>query len=391
MGSRHRGREQPPARRPRVVIEKRAQSQPAPAAAGGARWGTVKFRERGRRGREERPPELPWISISPEIMSHAVWLYHRFGVRFRDAADLLAQHGLTVSDDAIRLWCLDFDSADARRLTRRQGRLGDIWHRDKVFVRYGSVTQNWGSLFKWPKGPFSACHSQVDAKLVDRPPRGWARASREPAMLGTNNGRRPQLDKTVRSHQRGIGRHRPTDAVAACPKHVGVQGESCLQPQRLADTPQRVGVVGAGGPAVGEALLRRQIGVFGEDPSGPLGHPPQAVDLSDGAGNGRHQRSTPHRSVSERSTRATVERQPAAERLVIGDVCGPQPYAAATAASRASWHRRAPAGGRCRGSSVDACRPLRRAERRRAPRVCRRRLTRPSRSHDEPRDPWGRR
>ena len=69
---------------------------------------------------EERPPELPWISISPEIMSHAVWLYHRFGVRFRDAADLLAQHGLTVSDDAIRLWCLDFDSADARRLTRRQ-------------------------------------------------------------------------------------------------------------------------------------------------------------------------------------------------------------------------------------------------------------------------------
>ena len=111
---------------------------------------------------EERPPELPWISISPEIMSHAVWLYHRFGVRFRDAADLLAQHGLTVSDDAIRLWCLDFDSADARRLTRRQGRLGDIWHRDKVFVRYGSV----------------------DATLVDRPPRGWARASREPAMLG---------------------------------------------------------------------------------------------------------------------------------------------------------------------------------------------------------------
>ena len=89
-------------------------------------------------------------------------------------------------------------------------------------------------------------------------------------MLGTNNGRRPQLDTTVRSHQRGIGRHRPTDAVAACPKHVGVQGESCLQPQRLADTPQRVGVVGAGGPAVGEALLRRQIGVFGEDPSGPV-------------------------------------------------------------------------------------------------------------------------
>ena len=40
LGSSHRGREQPPARRPRVVIEKRAQSQPAPAAAGGTRCGT---------------------------------------------------------------------------------------------------------------------------------------------------------------------------------------------------------------------------------------------------------------------------------------------------------------------------------------------------------------
>ena len=71
------------------------------------------------------------------------------------------------------------------------------------------------------------------------------------------------------------------------------------------------------------SLFILPLPVFGEDPSGPLGRPPQAVDLSDGAGNGRHQRSTPHRSVSERSTRATVERQPAAERLVIGDVCGP--------------------------------------------------------------------
>ena len=57
----------------------------------------------------------------------------------------------------------------------------------------------------------------------------------------------------ARRNQRGIGRHRPDDAVAvaACPKHVGVQGESCLEPQRIEDTHQRVGVVGTGGPAVG--------------------------------------------------------------------------------------------------------------------------------------------
>ena len=41
MGSSHRVREKSPARRPRVVIEKRAQSQPAPGAASGGRWGRL--------------------------------------------------------------------------------------------------------------------------------------------------------------------------------------------------------------------------------------------------------------------------------------------------------------------------------------------------------------
>ena len=70
----------------------------------------------------------------PDIISHAVWLYHRFGVSFRDVEDLLAQRGITVSCEAIRLWCLTIGSVCARRLKRRQGRLGDIWHLDEVFV-----------------------------------------------------------------------------------------------------------------------------------------------------------------------------------------------------------------------------------------------------------------
>ena len=67
----------------------------------------------------------------PEIISHAVWLYHRFGVSFRDVEDLLVQRGITVSYEAIRLWCLTFGSEYARRLRRRQGRLGDIWHQTR--------------------------------------------------------------------------------------------------------------------------------------------------------------------------------------------------------------------------------------------------------------------
>ena len=77
-------------------------------------------------------PSYHGYRFPPEIISHAVWLYHRFGVSFRDVEDLLAQRSIMVSYEAIRLWCLTFGSAYARRLTRRQGRLGDTWHLDEV-------------------------------------------------------------------------------------------------------------------------------------------------------------------------------------------------------------------------------------------------------------------
>ncbi len=79
-------------------------------------------------------PSYHGYRFPPEIISHAVWLYHRFGVSVRDVEDLLAQRGITVSYEAIRLWCLTFGPAYARRLKRRQSRLGDIWHLDEVFV-----------------------------------------------------------------------------------------------------------------------------------------------------------------------------------------------------------------------------------------------------------------
>ena len=33
----------------------------------------------------------------PEIIAHAVWLYHRFCLSFRDVEDLLAERGVIVS------------------------------------------------------------------------------------------------------------------------------------------------------------------------------------------------------------------------------------------------------------------------------------------------------
>jgi transposase-like protein len=69
-----------------------------------------------------------------EIISHAVWLYHRFCLSFRDVEDLLAQRGITVSYETIRQWCRMVGIEYARTLRRRQGRLGDTWHLDELFV-----------------------------------------------------------------------------------------------------------------------------------------------------------------------------------------------------------------------------------------------------------------
>ena len=79
-------------------------------------------------------PSYHGYRFPPEITSHAVWLYHRFCLSFRDTEDLLAQRGITVSYEAIRQWCRTFGPAYARTLRRRQGRMGDTWYLDELFV-----------------------------------------------------------------------------------------------------------------------------------------------------------------------------------------------------------------------------------------------------------------
>ena len=82
-----------------------------------------------------RPASYRGYRFPPAIISHAVWLYHRFGLSFREVEDLLAERGITVTYEAIRQWCLTFGLDYARRLRRRRGRMGDTGHLDEVFVK----------------------------------------------------------------------------------------------------------------------------------------------------------------------------------------------------------------------------------------------------------------
>ena len=70
----------------------------------------------------------------PAIIQHAVWLYYRFPLSYRDVEDLLAQRGVDVSYETVRRWALKFGQAYARRLRTTRPRADVRWHLDEVFV-----------------------------------------------------------------------------------------------------------------------------------------------------------------------------------------------------------------------------------------------------------------
>jgi putative transposase len=70
-----------------------------------------------------------------EIIQYAVWLYHRFNLSQRDIEDLLAERGIGVSYESIRLWGNKFGPQYARRLRRRHQGYGDTFYIDEVFVK----------------------------------------------------------------------------------------------------------------------------------------------------------------------------------------------------------------------------------------------------------------
>jgi putative transposase len=75
----------------------------------------------------------------PEIIQHAVWLYHRFNLSTRDVEDLLAERGISVSYETIRTWCQKFGPKYAKRLRRRHAGFGDTFFVDEVFVKIGGT------------------------------------------------------------------------------------------------------------------------------------------------------------------------------------------------------------------------------------------------------------
>jgi DDE domain len=85
-------------------------------------------------------PSYKGFRFPAEIISHCVWLYHRFPLSLREVEEMMLQRGVTVSHESIRQWCATFGQTYANALRRRRARPGDKWHLDEMFITINGKT-----------------------------------------------------------------------------------------------------------------------------------------------------------------------------------------------------------------------------------------------------------
>src|SRR5258706_5974793 len=103
----------------------------------------------------------------PVVIRHAVWLYLRFTLSYRDVEDLLAERGLGVSNETIRRWVLKFGPAIARNLRRGRPTPHDKWHLDEMVVSIAG----W-RMYMWRAGD----REGAGVDLIVQPRRGQGAA-----------------------------------------------------------------------------------------------------------------------------------------------------------------------------------------------------------------------
>jgi putative transposase len=71
------------------------------------------------------------------MIQHAVWLYLRFTLSYRDVEDLLAERGVEVSYETLRRWVGKFGPVFAKRLRHAHPKPSGRWHLDEMVARIG--------------------------------------------------------------------------------------------------------------------------------------------------------------------------------------------------------------------------------------------------------------
>jgi putative transposase len=160
-----------------------------------------------------------------EIIQYAVWLYHRFNVSHRDIEDLLAERGIEVSYESIRLWCNKFGPHYARRLKRRHQGYGDTFYIDEVFVKIqGKQHYLWRAV-------------DQDGEVVDvflQARRDGAAAKRFFKRLIRNHGNEPRKIVTDKLRSYGVA-HRELipESIHDTSQYANNRAELSHQPTRV--------------------------------------------------------------------------------------------------------------------------------------------------------------
>jgi DDE domain len=79
--------------------------------------------------------------VPSESISHAIRLYQWFCLRFGELEERHAGRGIMLTDETIRQWCRKSGPVYPHKFKKRQGRLGDTYPVDKVFVTIQGLWQ----------------------------------------------------------------------------------------------------------------------------------------------------------------------------------------------------------------------------------------------------------
>lgn len=83
----------------------------------------------------------------PAIIQHAIGLYLRFTLSYRDVEELLAERGVEVSYETVRRWVLKFGPAIASNLRHLRPKPSQRWHLDEMMIRVsGKLMYLWRAV-----------------------------------------------------------------------------------------------------------------------------------------------------------------------------------------------------------------------------------------------------
>ena len=167
----------------------------------------------------------------PEIIGYTVWLYYRFNLSHGDIEDLLAERGITVSREAIRLWCNKLGSIYTRRLKRKHRGYGDTFFIDEVFIKInGKQYYLWRAV-------------DQDGEIVDvylQSKRDGATAKRFFRRLLRSNAGEPRKIVTDKLRSYGVA-HREliSDTIHISDRYANNRAEQSHEPTRVRERGMR--------------------------------------------------------------------------------------------------------------------------------------------------------